>query len=87
MKLNLYQLFQRKIFLNQDFDEEEEREEEITKKIEQRTSLHLAGKNEDIEIIRLLLNNQKIDINSKDENGSTPIEYTKNEKIIEMFRH
>lgn len=57
------------------------------RKNELRTALHLAVNNNDIEIIQLLLDNQKIDINSKDENGSTPINYTKNKKIIKMLKN
>lgn len=47
--------------------------------------MHIAVENENVEIIQLLLNNKKIDVNSKDENKKTPIEYTNDEKIKELF--
>lgn len=48
-------------------------------------ALHFAVANEDYEIIKLLLENQSIDVNIKDSQGNTPIELTKSERIKEMI--
>lgn len=61
--------------------------ENIIKQTKQRTPLHLAVENKNVKIIQLLLSDKKIDINTKDENGKIPIEYTENKEIIEMFNH
>lgn len=54
---------------------------------EEKTALHLAVEKGNQEIIKILLNQPKIDINAKDENWKTPIEYSQNEQIIQLFNH
>lgn len=50
-----------------------------------KTALHLAVQLENEEIIDLLLNQKRIDINVKDDQFKTPYESTQNPKIKAMF--
>ena len=69
-----------------EFKPEEEGEiKSCTNKEIKRTPLHLAVKNQSIEIIKILLNQKNIDLNIKDDEGFKPIELTKNEQIKNLF--
>ena len=54
-------------------------------KIEEESALHIAVKNKNIEVLKLLLENENIDFNVKDSNGKTPIEVTDDEKIRKLI--
>ena len=51
------------------------------------TPLHHAVKKENIEIIKLLLENNEINIHIKDDHHKEPIEYTNNNEIKQMLNH
>ena len=55
------------------------------KPIEQKAALHLAVEKENIEIIKLLLENKYIDINIKDGKGKKPIDYSENHDIKQLL--
>lgn len=54
-------------------------------KIEEESALHIAVKNKNIEILELLLTNENIDFNVKDNNEKTPIEITDDDKIRKLI--
>ncbi|KAK8892426.1 hypothetical protein M9Y10_029653 [Tritrichomonas musculus] len=49
------------------------------------TPLHVAILEKNIEIIKILINNEKIDKNAKDEHGKSPFELTNDEKILKLI--
>ena len=53
--------------------------------IELKAALHLASEKGNIKIIQLLLINEAIDINIEDEQGRRPIDYSKNDDIIQLL--
>lgn len=57
-----------------------------TKKFE-KTALHLAVETNCIDIIKLLLENAKINLNAKNESGKIPIECTTNIEVEKLFNH
>ena len=52
---------------------------------EDETALHLAVRNEDTEIIELLLCKKEIDTNIEDSQGKKPIDYSKNIEIKQLL--
>lgn len=52
---------------------------------ERKTALHKAVELNNSEIISLLLQNQNINLNIKDENGLIPIEYVQDDQIKQKF--
>lgn len=53
-----------------------------------KTGLHFACENNSIELVRLLLSNEKIKTEDEDSSGNTPMSYAKfngNKEIIELF--
>ena len=52
-----------------------------------KTALHIAVQQGDIEIIKLLLRVKNIDINIEDEQGKKTIDYSKNDEIRKLFSH
>lgn len=52
----------------------------------EKSPLHLAVLKKNIEIIKLLLKNKGININIVDEKGKKPIDYTKNNQIIQLLQ-
>ncbi len=52
-----------------------------------RTALHTAVKKENLVIIQFLLNHKNIDVDAKDEQGKTPLEYSTNQQILELFKN
>lgn len=50
-----------------------------------KTALHFAIEKENYEIVKILLQTNDIDLNIKDDQGKTPIEYAKNGMIREIF--
>lgn len=48
-------------------------------------ALHVAVKKGNVDIIKILLENKKLDSNAKDSFGKLPIEYTKDEQIIQLL--
>ena len=53
--------------------------------VTKRTPLHFAVKRRYVGIIKLLLQNKSIDINIKDSQGKTPIEYATRNEIKDLF--
>lgn len=51
------------------------------------TPLHYAVKNEYVEFIKLLLENKKINIDTVDDKGKRPIDYTTNNDIKQLLNH
>ena len=49
------------------------------------TILHLASKQGNLEIIKLLLMKKGIDINIKDDQGNKPIDYSNNHEIRHLL--
>ena len=50
-----------------------------------KTALHIAVENNNIEIIKLLLENKNIDVNVKDEKGRKPIQLVNDFRIRSLF--
>ena len=50
-----------------------------------RSPLHLAVHNNNVDIVKILLNQKNIDLNAKDNDGKTPIELTNNMEILNLF--
>ncbi|KAK8895159.1 hypothetical protein M9Y10_023601 [Tritrichomonas musculus] len=62
------------------------KEEDISHKYEdEKTALHCAVENENIEIIQLLMKHKAIKVDEKNKNEKTPIELTNNEDIKKML--
>ena len=59
--------------------------EKEDKEDEENTALHIAVKNENILVIKLLLKCQKINSNIKDKQGKRPVDLTENQKIKSLF--
>lgn len=53
--------------------------------IEEKTALHLAAEIGDLGILMLLLKKKGIDINIKDSQGKKAIDYSKDEKVIQLL--
>ena len=50
-----------------------------------RSPLHLAVYNNNVDIVKILLNQKNIDLNAKDNDGKTPIELTNNKEILNLL--
>lgn len=50
-----------------------------------KTALHLAVQNNSTDIVKLLLENKKIDIDIEDSHGKKPLEYSKNDEIRQLL--
>lgn len=55
--------------------------------IKERTALHYAVETGNIELISLLIKHNGIDLYKQDEQFKTPVEYTQNDQIIEIFKN
>ena len=53
--------------------------------IQNQAVLHLAAQMENLPIVKLLLIQEKADINIKDSKGKKPIDYSKNPKIKQLL--
>ena len=53
----------------------------------QSTALHIAVKNNCIEIVKFLLNYHGIDLTIKNESGKTPYDIAKNDEIRELLKN
>lgn len=53
----------------------------------EKTPLHLAVINGNLEVIKVLLNYKNININLRDDKGKKPIDYTDNDEIKQLFNH
>ena len=51
------------------------------------TALHLAVRMSKVEIVKFLLNNDKIVTNTKDSNNAPPIKYANQHEIQQLFKH
>ena len=47
--------------------------------------MHLAIQNNNVEIVKLLLEKKDIDINIKDNQGKKPIDYLNNDEITQLL--
>ena len=54
---------------------------------DEKSALHLAVQKESVEITKSLLSFKNIDINIKDNQGKKPIDYAKNDEIIQLLSH
>ena len=52
---------------------------------EKATALHLAVERRNLEIIKLLLQKEEIDINIEDSQGKKPIDYSENDEIKQLL--
>ena len=77
--------WQRKIDYEWKEEDEEEEEKDEEDEILTNTELHLAVKNQNIQIIELLMKHKSIDINATDSEGKKPIDYAINDKIKGIF--